>query len=52
MYSALVGALALLSIGILMAHAMEGLWHSEWPPIVKDSVPLAPDYSDAGCSST
>jgi hypothetical protein len=26
MYSALVGLLFLLSIGIMMAHAMEGLW--------------------------
>ena len=27
MYSAVAGAFVLLSIGILMAHAMEGHWH-------------------------
>jgi hypothetical protein len=49
MYSALVGSLILSSIGILMAHAMEGLfWLGDRHPIVvKNTVSLmrTPDYT-------
>jgi hypothetical protein len=41
MFSALVGSLVLLSIGILMAHAMEGLfWLGDRrPPVSKNTAP-------------
>jgi hypothetical protein len=58
MYSALVGSLVLLSIGILMAHAMEGLfWLGDRRPlVVKNTVPpmrtpLAPDQTHDAAGS-
>jgi hypothetical protein len=43
MYSALVGSLVLLSIGILMAHAMEGLWQNGRRAPVFARTPFARD---------
>jgi hypothetical protein len=41
MHSALAGAFALLSIGILMAHAMEGHWlRYRRAPVIKDTASL------------
>lgn len=38
MHSALAGAFVLLSIGILMAHAMEGHWlRGRRAPVIKDA---------------
>ena len=41
MYSALVGALGLLSIGILMARAMEGVWQNQRRLPVATRTPFA-----------
>lgn len=41
MYSAVAGAFVLLSIGILMAHAMEGYWlGGRRVSVMKDARPL------------
>ena len=52
MFSALVGSLVLLSIGILIAHAMDGLcWREDRRPLaIKNTAPpmrgpLVPDHT-------
>ena len=57
MHSALAGGFVLLSIGILIVHAMEGYWRAgRRVPVVKDTMPVmrtsrAGDHRDNAAGS-